>query len=175
MGRPALPTIVSTSTVDFTSSDPSVIQSARPDRSAFDLGELAAALPNIPNTASSAYTAMPGSYAQNEEEEDYDRYMAHPAAPSPLPGAAPKTVPPLRMDLKIVKPEDYRPPAFPGPTKPLAWNRDGPAMKTHGVAWAREAPEGQLPTGPAGPRWAQARPPRLDFQQTGNWWESGVG
>jgi hypothetical protein len=175
-GRPALPTIVSNSTVDFTSPEPSVSQSAQPDRSAFDLGDIANALPPAPITATPAYTAMPGSYAPtDEEEEDYDRYMAHPAAPSPLPGTARKTAPPLRMDLKIVKPEDYRPPAFPAPTKPLAWNRDGPAMKTHGVAWAREAPEGQLPTGPAGSRWAQARPPRLDFQRTGNWWESGVG
>ena len=175
-GRPALPTIVSISTVDFTSPDPSVIQSACPDRSTFDLGDIANALPSAPATATPAYTTHSGTYAQTAEEgEDYDRYMAHPAAPSPLPGTARKTAPPLRMDLKIVKPEDYRPPAFPAPTKPLAWNRDGPAMKTHGVAWAREAPEGQLPTGPAGPRWAQARPPRLDFQQTGNWWESGVG
>jgi hypothetical protein len=175
-GRPALPTIVSNSTVDFTSPDPSVAQSARPDRPPFDLGDMVDALPPAPITATPAYTAMTGSYAPTkEEEEDYDRYMAHPAAPSPLPGTARKTEPPLRMDLKIVKPEDYRPPAFPAPTKPLAWNRDGPAMKTHGVAWAREAPEGQLPTGPAGPRWAQARPPRLDFQRTGNWWESGVG
>jgi hypothetical protein len=175
-GRPALPTIVSNSTVDFTSPDRSVTQSARPDRSAFNLGDMVDALPPAPVTATPTHTAMPGSYAPTEEEEeDYDRYMAHPAAPSPLPGTARKTAPPLRMDLKIVKPEDYRPPAFPAPTKPLAWNRDGPAMKTHGVAWAREAPEGHLPTGPAGPRWAQARPPRLDFQQTGNWWESGVG
>lgn len=177
-GRPVLPTIVSNSTVDFTSPDPSVVQSARPDRSAFDLSNMADALPPAPITATPGpYTATVGGYAPTEEEEDdYDRYMARPAAPTPLRNeAVPKTAPPLRMDLKIVKPEDYRPPAFPAPTKPRPWNRDGPAMKTHGVAWGREAPEGQLPTGPAGPRWAQARPPRLDLQQTGNWWESGVG
>jgi hypothetical protein len=133
-GRQALSTIATNSTVDITSPDPSVVQSARPDRSAFDLSRVADAVPPVPATATPAYTEIPGRYAQTEEEEDdYDRYMAHPAAPSPLPGAAPKTAPPLRMDLKIVKPEDYRPPAFPAPTKPLAWNRDGPAMKTHGV------------------------------------------
>jgi hypothetical protein len=173
-GRPALPTIVSASTGDFTASDPSVAQSARPDRSALDLSRLADALPSAPITATPGpYTAASGYAPTEEEEGDYDRYMAHPAVPTPSRKEV--TAPPMRMDVKIVKPEDYRPPAFPAPTKPRPWNRDGPAMKTHGVAWGREAPEGQLPTGPAGPRWAQARPPRLDIQQTGNWWESGVG
>lgn len=174
MGGPGLPTIASASTVDFTSSQPSV-QSAPPNRSAFALNELADALPPSPITATpGAYTSTPGGYAPTEEEEDeYDRYAAHPAAPTPSRKEI--TAPPLRMDLKVVKPEDYRPPSFPAATKALAWNRDGPAMKTHGIAWARKAPEGPLPTGPAGPRWAQARPPNLVVQDRGNWWESGVG
>lgn len=168
-GRPALSTIAST--VDFTSSNPSVAQSARP-RPNLDMSELGAALPPGPITAS------PTVYTTSTEQEVYDRYTAHPAAPVPSSrDVAPnKGAPPLRMDVKNVKPGDYRPPCFPGPTNNnLKWNRDGPAMRSHGIPWAGDSPEGQLPTGPAGPRWAQARPPRLDLQHSGNWWESGVG
>jgi hypothetical protein len=140
------------------------------------LSELRDALPST----SSPIASTPNGYGTaRTEEEDFDRYTAHPAVSVPprmdiTAGSSPATSP-RRMDVKDVKPADYRPPAFPAPTKALAWNRDGPAMKTYGVAWKREAPDGQLPSGPAGPRWAQARPPRLDLQQTGNWWESGAG
>ena len=175
-GRPALPTIISNSVADFTSTDPSVTQSARPHRSIFNLGELSEVLPSASVISNpEPYTASLGGYAStDEQEEDYDRYMAHPAAPT-ISRQEVSAPPPMRMDVKVVKPEEYRPPSFPAPTKALAWNRDGPAMKTHGVAWKRDAPEGQIPTGPAGPRWAQARPPNLVVQDRGNWWESGVG
>ncbi|RXK37925.1 hypothetical protein M231_04814 [Tremella mesenterica] len=65
----------------------------------------------------------------------------------------------------------YLPMGYPDPTRELAWNREGPPMKRHGVAWLR--PDVPLPDSPSGPRWTQARPPRVDVVMGGGWWESG--
>jgi hypothetical protein len=170
-GRPTLPTIISNgSTVDFTSSQAPA--SARASSRAYDMGAMQDALPPAPATASPS-----GHFPQSsgDDEGDYDRYTAHPAIPTHSRADSGKQSP-LRMDVKTITAAEYRPPCFPPvPSKNLKWNREGPAMKTHGIAWMRDAPEGPLPSGPQGPRWAQARPPNLDLPQDGNWWESGVG
>lgn len=46
-------------------------------------------------------------------------------------------------------------------------------MRTYGIAWKREGDPEKLPEGPEGPRWVQARPPRVDHVLGGSWWESG--
>jgi hypothetical protein len=171
-GRPTLPTIISNgSTVDFSASQaPASARAA--SRTVYDMGAMQDALPPAPATASPG-----GHFPQFPEDNDgdYDRYTAHPAIPAHSRADSGRQTP-LRMDVKTITAAEYRPPCFPPvPSKNLKWNREGPAMKTHGIAWMRDAPEGPLPSGPQGPRWAQARPPNLDLPQDGNWWESGVG
>jgi hypothetical protein len=169
--RPSLPTIIyAGSTIDFTSRLSATARTVK--RDPFNLADIRDSLPPMPATAS------PAGHTPSEDE-DYDRYTAHPAVPSERADHEPQAKsrrPALGMDLKNIPAAEYRPPCFPPvPSKKLKWNREGPAMKTHGVAWLRDTPDGPLPTGPQGPRWAQARPPNLDLPQDGNWWESGVG
>jgi hypothetical protein len=116
--------------------------------------------------------------------EGYDRYAAHPAAPAVL-SAGNRTISigivtqtsPSGPDDRQVESEEYRdggclPLGYSRPTREIGWNRDGPAMKTYGVAWGRKAGP-VLPDGPRGPSWVQARPPRAELVLGGEWWASG--
>ena len=130
----------------------------------------------------------PPGYISPLEDEPYDRYSTHPAAPAPdrvdrAVGQAVDTIPAVmsvspvhpRTDTQFVEnsgAQSYLPVGYARPTKDFPWNRDGPAMKTYGVAWQRDA-GGALPDAPEGPRWVQARPPRAQVVQGGGWWESG--
>ncbi|WVQ77489.1 hypothetical protein IAR50_007175 [Cryptococcus sp. DSM 104548] len=146
--------------------------------------------PYRPPTASSAGGTNRGGvigYVPPLVDDPYDRYASHPAAPtpdmvekhlasgfsapiSPSTSSGPRLRPP---QPKAKKSGEYTPPGFPKATKDFPWNRDGPAMKTYGIAWCREGEADQLPLGPEGPRWIQARPPRVDHIMGGGWWESG--
>lgn len=83
------------------------------------------------------------------EEDVTDR------AASPMASLGPK-----KYELPAVR-KQYVPPGFPKPTREVPWNREGPAMRTHGVAWLRESEIGEagLPATPKGARWDVARPP----------------
>lgn len=174
--HPALSTI--TSTVDFTQTAPSSATTNKHPRQAhsMDMRALNEALPPVPQTA-----PLHG-YIPPDSEHGYDPYEAHPA-PAPAPTTSTPTASldkskaptkPPGAGLKHVTPDSYRPPGFPKPVKELAWNREGPAMKTHGVAWLREAEPDALPCGPAGPRYIQARPPAVAVQNGGSWWDSAA-
>lgn len=120
-------------------------------------------------------------------DDPYDRYATHPNAPTPdriekllslSPYPSPSTAKPSSTPLRPPQPKapkdgHYTPPGFAKPTKNLSWNRDGPAMRTYGIAWKREGDPEKLPEGPEGPRLVQARPPRVDHVLGGSWWESG--
>ncbi|TYJ52895.1 hypothetical protein B9479_006483 [Cryptococcus floricola] len=117
-------------------------------------------------------------------DDPYDRYASHPSTPTPdyvekqLASSAlsPSSSSTSRLrppQPKAEKAGEYTPPGFPKATKDFPWNRDGPAMKTYGIAWCRDGEADQLPLGPEGPRWTQARPPRADHTMGGGWWESG--
>ena len=89
--------------------------------------------------------------------------------------AAPQTP----SDLPLMG-SDYAPLGFPKPTRAIAWNRDGPTMKSPGVAWHRDAPP-DVPMSPApeGPSWQQARPPNYGpivpdraSSHSSGWWEA---
>ncbi|OCF32399.1 hypothetical protein I316_05824 [Kwoniella heveanensis BCC8398] len=147
-----------------------------------------------PSDTPRRYTATSQGYIPPLSDDEYDRYQAHPAPP-PGPGSgtfesrssphspttsslAPSTgpdhnTPPLGADVMPAPPKEYIPPAFPKPTRDVAWNRTGPAMKTHGIAWLREGEVGELPQAPKGPRYIVARPPRAETISGGNWWSSG--
>ena len=172
--HPALSTITSSRTIDFTQTAPSSATfNMNPHHpSSMNMQALNAALPPVPQTA-----PLQG-YIPPDSEDGYDPYEAHPAPANAVlthsvekPKAANK---PPGAGLKHVSPDSYRPPGFPKPVKELAWNREGPAMKTHGVAWLREAELDALPGGPAGPRYIQARPPALAIQNGSSWWESAA-
>lgn len=101
-------------------------------------------------------------------EEEYDPYMAHPAALSPTSAlhsyhgrisVQPEDTSEIASGPDIPTGE-YVPPGFPKPTQNTPWNREGPAMKTHGIPWQRDVET--LPFVPRGPRWVQARPPRTN-------------
>lgn len=186
--HPALSTIASTSTIDFTTTTTTQQQSttspslfaphtARTRAAALDMQSLGDALPPTPGTSTSMSLSMSATgYVPPTLDEDYDRYAAHPAAPvPPRADLAPEQLArvPQGPGLKQVTAENYRPPGFPKPVRSLGINRDGPAMRTHGIAWDREGTVDALPGGPAGPRWIQARPPVPAGQPSGNWWQAG--
>ena len=126
------------------------------------------------------------------QHDPYDPYMMHPAAATP-PRA---DIDHVAMTMQIayagqsaspagavgttaagdaVLSGTYKPLGYADPTRKLEWNRDGPAMKTYGVAWKRHSEGMVLPHGPAGPRWTQARPPRSGVVTGGEWGQSGGG
>ena len=96
---------------------------------------------------------------------------ARPPKPRTLPQASQQSSSTGTSPLPAQRQTTYLPVGYPDPTRDLKWNREGPAMRTHGIAWMRDVVD--LPDGPAGPRWVQARPPRVDVTQGGSWWESG--
>ncbi|WVQ93040.1 hypothetical protein IAU59_000104 [Kwoniella sp. CBS 9459] len=134
---------------------------------------------------SQEYSASSHGYVPPLSHIEYDRYEAHPAPP-PGPdsntfyahstphshtGSASGSTSPTGHTPP--PPKEYIPPAFPKPTRDVKWNRTGPAMKTHGIAWLREGEVGELPHAPKGPRYIVARPPRAERISGGNWWSSG--
>ena len=146
------------------------------ESSAFGMmNSLRNALPDQPvnATRSKRLTAPPG-YISPLTPDGYDRYTTHPAAPvpertrrmtqnghRPQPTEVIEPSPQSHPDVKEAPntPPVYLPLGYARPPRELEWNRDGPAMKTYGVAWKRD-PGGDLPGEPAGPRWTVARPPR---------------
>lgn len=180
--RPALAR--GTSTVDFTQTAPNSPTSRVPARSqhpSMDLRSLQSALPDIDHPLPTAPVRASGYIPPSTDDGDgYDRYTAHPAAPTPRraePSSRPTGAdPPRGAGLNHVTADTYRPPGLPKPNKEIPWNRDGPAMRTYGIAWLREGDVEALPGGPAGPRWIQARPPAsAAVAQSGDsWWESGA-
>ena len=116
-------------------------------------------------------------YSCEEEDEEDGSYMMHPAAPTslrpdtnrkePATPAAPRSPPPKK---------EYIPLGYADPTRQdIEVNRDGPAMKTYGVAWKRHYDGIVLPPRPSGPSFVQARPPRPDLIEGGEWNQSGGG
>ncbi|KAK1927367.1 hypothetical protein DB88DRAFT_477765 [Papiliotrema laurentii] len=116
----------------------------------------------------------PPGYISPISDDMYDRYSTHPAAPQPDRSDRHGS---QRMNHSSSGSTGdgfhYLPPGYARPTKDLEWNRDGPAMKTYGIAWKRHRDDIVLPHGPAGPRWVQAKPPRAAVVMGGGWWESG--
>ena len=150
-----------------------------PERPAFNMTSLRSALPRTnkdllphPMWRKRPRSEAPSGYIAPLSCDGYDRYSAHPADTGEIiPDPKSPTIAPT--GTAATTSTGYIPVGFASPTKDLAWNRDGPAMKTHGVAWKRHTDHLVLPTGPAGPRWTQARPPRVDVVTGGGWWESG--
>jgi len=150
-------------------------------RSCFDMAPLANPLPEQPQEAlthlnSGKRSRSETSYVSPLSRDGYDRYAAHPNVPTDetdryTTHASSPTIT-QEGNAAAMKPE-YVPVGSAAPTKELAWNRDGPAMKTHGVAWKRHSENLVLPKGPQGPRLIQAKPPRVDIVTGGGWWESG--
>jgi len=148
----------------------------------FDMQSLGNSLPtpdrdSLHASQAKQYNARKSGYIPPLSDEGYDRYSAHPAEaedpprpPRPSPSHA---QPPLSSVQTSSHSAQYIPVGFASPTKELAWNRDGPAMKTHGVAWNRNIDDLVLPARPQGPRLIQARPPREEMVTGGGWWESG--
>lgn len=140
--------------------------------------------PASPSARAYMHTHSHSQSTPDSPEEVYDRYSTHPAAPvpdradryvySPSAGSSKSRAPvsPSPTDMILVG-DAYLPVGYARPVKELEWNRDGPAMKTYGVAWKRHTEDLVLPKGPEGPRWVQARPPRVDVLSGGGWWESG--
>lgn len=126
-------------------------------RPSFDMQNMAGPLAN-------SDARRPQQYMSPSADEGYDRYVAHPAVTSPTTTTSSimKNRPEIgarSVSANVIPAsKEYIPLGFARPTRDVAWNRDGPAMKTHGVAWHREADI--LPLAPEGPRWTQARPPR---------------
>ena len=161
------------SIIDWTSTDGELSPNgAHSPKSRFGLSDLSATLPSHTMRPRTKADAPPG-YVSPTSHDTYDRYAAHPAAP-----------PPDRVDRYLnnptsltqetgIQPSQYVPIGYATPTREIGWNRDGPAMKTHGVAWNRHTAGMVLPEIPEGPRWIQARPPRDDMVSGGAWWESG--
>ncbi|ODO11382.1 hypothetical protein I350_00161 [Cryptococcus amylolentus CBS 6273] len=127
---------------------------------------------------------VPMGYIPPLADDPYDRYASHPSSRTPdfvEKHLASSTLSPSTFSTSRLRPPqpkaekagEYTPPGFPKATKDFPWNRDGPAMKTYGIAWCRDGEADQLPLGPEGPRWTQARPPRVDHTMGGGWWESG--
>ncbi|WVQ84591.1 hypothetical protein IAT38_006745 [Cryptococcus sp. DSM 104549] len=131
---------------------------------------------------------VPIGYISPLADEPYDRYAAHPSAPAPdrldralHGGSSPSYAGTHTETESLLRPPQERPPSngeylplgYARPVRDVAWNREGPAMKTHGIAWLREGDPGRLPEGPEGPRWAVARPPRGEHVLGGGWWQSG--
>ncbi|WWC64722.1 uncharacterized protein I303_107333 [Kwoniella dejecticola CBS 10117] len=121
----------------------------------------------------------PTGYVSPMDDDLYDPYEAHPAAPASQHSAR-QSIPSRNsasLDFAQKPPvtKQYIPPGFAKPTRSVPWNREGPAMKTHGIAWMREGDPQELPTAPKGPRWDVARPPRAENMKGGTWWESGSG
>ncbi|RSH91339.1 hypothetical protein EHS25_009638 [Saitozyma podzolica] len=148
-----------------------------------DLTPLSAVLPSESAGGRTKFD-KPVGYVSPLSHEGYDRYAAHPAAPAVL-SAGNRTISigivtqtsPSGPDDRQVESEEYRdrgylPLGYARPTREIGWNRDGPAMKTYGVAWGRKAGP-VLPDGPRGPSWVQARPPRAELVLGGEWWASG--
>ena len=145
----------------------------------YDLKSLAGTLPSASHT-----TKQPSHRLRRESigyvhplsHDGYDRYTAHPATPCPARTAReqPGTSTTTRQSTPLPPPmTEYRPMGYAPLTRAVPWNRDGPAMKTHGVAWKKHTEGLVLPQGPAGPRWQQAGPPRAEAVVGGGWWESG--
>lgn len=179
--RPAMSQ--SASTIDFTRTAPTTPtqKSPRSNHPSMDVRSLRDALPDVDPSLPSAPMTAPavgGGYVGPTSDEGYDRYTAHPAAPVPprvdvsAEKLAEAAKPPTGAGLKHVTRDTYRPPGLPKPLKEIGWNRDGPAMRTHGIAWLREGTAEALPGRPAGPRWIQARPPASALSSGVSWWES---
>lgn len=74
----------------------------------------------------------------------------------------------------------YLTPGFPKPTRAIAWNRDGPTMKSLGIAWHRDvALDAPMSRAPSGPSWQQAAPPKYGpilpdraSSHGSGWWEA---
>ena len=132
---------------------------------------------NMVDALSQSDSRRPEKYLSPSAAEGYDRYVAHPAIPSPTTIDRSAQQQQLQREAFGSQPvsgtqnAEYIPLGYARPTRELEWNRDGPAMKTHGVAWKRDA--AVLASAPEGPRWVQARPPREMAVQGGGWWESG--
>ncbi|WRT70110.1 uncharacterized protein IL334_007104 [Kwoniella shivajii] len=128
-------------------------------------------------------TDTPFGYVSPLDDDEYDPYAAHPAAspsgsphrhpPSSLHNFSERDISETRSNKSPSVRKEYIPPGYARPTRDLEWNRVGPAMKTHGIAWLREGDPRQLPSAPRGPRYEVARPPRVDHVH-GSWWESGA-
>ncbi|ORX37404.1 hypothetical protein BD324DRAFT_448018 [Kockovaella imperatae] len=171
------------------------------DPPAMDLSSLSSALPAI-STPSSRQKQFPSPAIPRQaplelqspsnlgprlahEEPGYDPYSMHPAAPAPpradrdiLSTSITQNIdPPLSASTSSTAERSgtYTPIGYAGPTRPVAWNRDGPAMKTYGVAWKKHVDGLVLPNEPQGPRWIQARPPRSGVVIGGEWGQSGGG
>ncbi|WWC85807.1 uncharacterized protein L201_000674 [Kwoniella dendrophila CBS 6074] len=136
----------------------------------------------------------PAGYISPLEEHFYDDDEAHPAfASRPYTPKTPESQYLSRSDsgsqvnrdgnsdneqVQFPTPKkNYMPPGFAKPTREVKWNREGPAMRTHGIAWLREGDPNNLPTSPKGPRYIIARPPNIDHNSTNadKWWSTGVG
>ncbi|WWD03779.1 hypothetical protein V865_001835 [Kwoniella europaea PYCC6329] len=156
-------------------------------QAASNLGGSYKSSPNSSRSRTSSVTGLsakkPVGYISPMDNEEYDPYEAHPAAPVPdrtdrhVNSAGlnvSETSPSPQTPLSPAK-KEYVPPGFAKPTREVPWNREGPAMKTHGIAWLREGDPHALPTAPKGPRWDVARPPRIDQTRNGSWWESSGG
>ncbi|GFZ48819.1 hypothetical protein JCM24511_06568 [Saitozyma sp. JCM 24511] len=148
-----------------------------------DLSPLSAVLPSESAGGRTKFD-KPVGYVSALSHEGYDRYAAHPAAPA-VQSAGNRTMPnglatqtsAGGLDDGQVETDEYRdggylPLGYARPTREIGWNRDGPAMKTYGVAWGRKAGPA-LPDGPRGPSWVQARPPRAELVLGGEWLASG--
>lgn len=109
---------------------------------------------------STIHTGTTDGYIPPLSQIPYDRYAPHPA--SPTTNISSQTPIPFQTQAQSQQRihQEYLPPGYADPTREIEWNRDGPAMKTYGVAWKRDVPGGPgLALGPSGPRWVQARPP----------------
>ena len=178
-----------------TSSQSSIPPSLVADHPAYDMSSVSSALPMpetprhhplgspfIPRQApASLRTPLNLGHRTRDDEVGYDPYTMHPAAATP-PRADREAVKDTMVPVTGLAPPApegkypngvYFPPGYAKPTKNLEWNRDGPAMRTHGVAWKRHNDELVLPDRPKGPRWLQARPPRTTVVTGGGWEQSG--
>ncbi|KAK8853308.1 hypothetical protein IAR55_004012 [Kwoniella newhampshirensis] len=129
---------------------------------------------------------IPPGYISPLADDGYDRHSPHPAAPVPeraerqlrttrshQSSSQPSEAGRQTSQSVSTKPENYIPIGYARPVNEIPWNRTGPAMKTHGIAWLREGNPEALPDGPEGPRWEIARPPRAGQVLGGGWWQSG--
>jgi len=128
---------------------------------------LADALPSSHVHARSPLTGPPPGYVSPLEDQGFDRYAAHPAAPASHQEEGRATTIGSSNDGSSPKANDYIPLGYARPPREVQWNREGPAMRTHGIAWLREGEAEALPDRPVGPRMVQARPPRAAFVEAG--------
>lgn len=144
----------------------------------------------------------PPGYIPPFSEQGYDRYAAHPEArvsdrsdrydssgrfsstplradnrvftdPKTRVNAAAKVDTQIDVTANGETTKTYLPLGYAAPPRDMGWNRTGPAMARHGVAWGRHEEGMVLPDAPEGPRWLVAKPPGEGEMRGGGWWESG--